>query len=602
MTKKSGGPVEEQPVGGEENRIYARVHNYGEATAHDIEVQFHFSAPYHTVGGEGSFDFYKSVFIADLPAEDYKDVYVIWEPESEEDPHNCVRVKILRLVNDTNEANNGAQQNMRVISSDQASPYPEVAFPFNITNSEPQARLVYFRAEGVPDGWESELTPAKALLNPNQKIQGALKVTPKEGAPACTQHEIQLTAWTPEDHTIIPMGGATVNLQLRNQTEITHQVKYRQCRDRNDDIPATHGIAPRPSGVEGRQDPKLVNTVYNEETYPFYLSVLAELLKGQGEKPVERGCAEIIASGCTTPPRPNETVVLRYEDPAGNPIYKEVMTDENGCFEDFHVVVEGRNWETTAIYPGTDCFGAASSTVVDLEIDIPQTGDQDGDGLIDEEETQGDHDGDGIPNPLDPDSDNDGIIDGQEPPGDLDNDGLDNANDPDSDNDGIVDGSDNTPYGDKPLTTWAISAYYGWFDFDNDLNIKDNFTYGVKIGYNLTNTWTLEWEFGWTPTEDVSGDNGVVYNLNANLLYQFKASPVAPLSYYLTAGIGGLHFNGFSQNQTAFALNGGLGASYRLTPKLSAVMEGRAFYGSPIYNSPGWHLNYRAVIGLRIDL
>ncbi len=601
VTKKSGGPVDEQPVGGEENRIYARVHNSGDATAYDIEVQFHFSAPYHTVGGVGSFDFYESVFIGELPPSDYKDVYVVWQPESDEDPHNCVKVELRRMTNDINSANDGAQQNLRVISSDQASPYPEVAFPFNITNAEPQPQLVYFRAEGVPEDWSSTLVPNKALLNTNQKLQGVLRVTPKEGSPPCNEEEIRVTAWTPLDHTIVPLGGATVDLQLRNRTEINHQVKFRSCREGKRDILVPDGPRDQKETDTAPNQVTVLNTVYTAETYPFYINLLATILGTKGEKPVERGCREMITNGCTNPPRPFETVVIRYEDPAGNPIYKEVTTDANGCFEDFHVVIEGGAWETTAIYPGNDCSGTATSDVVIVELDISRTGDQDGDGLADDEESQGDHDGDGIPNPLDTDSDNDGIIDGEEPSGDIDNDGLDNANDPDSDGDGILDGDDARPYGDQS-NTFNIAGYFGRFYFDNDINIQDNKTYGIRVAYTLGNNWSLEADFGWTPTSDNMANNGTVYNFSAGALYQFYFPSASKLGFYANSGIGLLHFNGFSSSQTAFAINAGLGASYHLLPKIDLILEGSIFYGSPVYTSPNWDLNYRLLLGIKVKL
>src|SRR5690606_13218064 len=109
--------------------------------------------PYHTVDGVGSFDLYKSVFIATLPSDDYKDVYVVWEPLVEDDPHTCVKVYLKRMTNDTNSGNNDAQQNLRVISSDQASPYPEITFDFQTTNDKEAPVLVYFMEEGIPVGW-----------------------------------------------------------------------------------------------------------------------------------------------------------------------------------------------------------------------------------------------------------------------------------------------------------------------------------------------------------------------------------------------------------------------------------------------------------------
>jgi hypothetical protein len=165
--------------------------------------------------------------------------------------------------------------------------------------------------------------------------------------------------------------------------------------------------------------------------------------KGQepGSAPGQR-CARILASGCTQPPRPNETLVVRYEHPDGYPLYRTVTTDAAGCFSDFLVVTEGGPWQVTAEYPGKDCSGSAHTRPSTVGIPLPQTGDADGDGLPDGEEPQGDHDGDGLPGLDDPDSDDDGVPDGREPPGDCDRDGRANVVDPDSDNDGRGDAED----------------------------------------------------------------------------------------------------------------------------------------------------------------
>jgi len=58
----------------------------------------------------------------------------------------------------------------------------------------------------------------------------------------------------------------------------------------------------------------------------------------------------------------------------------------------------------------------------------------------------GDTDGDGLTDDIDPDDDNDGAPDGEDPfPLDTDNDGIDNGDDPDDDADGIPDGDDDYP-------------------------------------------------------------------------------------------------------------------------------------------------------------
>lgn len=418
LTGLSAGPVDEDPIGGEENRIYARVYNTGPATAFDIEVRFLLSAPYHTVGGEDDFDLYKIVFIDELPAGDHRDIFVTWEPDAENDPHNCVRVLLRRLVSDTNSADNEAQQNFTVRYSNQSSPYDEVNFRFQIKNPDPAPKLIYLQEAGVPPTWSKALSPNKRLLANNESVFGELSVKPPDEAQVCTDHEIRITAWTPQGDTLIRLGGTTVDTNLRNRTQLTQKTQVGGCLP---PVDLRRGVTSPPISPIS----PLTNFADNAATQP--------------------NCAVIQALGCTNPPRTNQTIKVRYRDPAGNPVYHDVITDTFGCYEDTYLVIEGGEWETTGYYPGDQCSGPA---VINTDINVPigQTGDQDGDGLPDDDEVQGDADGDGIPNPLDPDSDDDGIPDGDEPQGDTDQDGIDDVIDTDSDNDGIPDGQDPFPY------------------------------------------------------------------------------------------------------------------------------------------------------------
>ena len=87
----------------------------------------------------------------------------------------------------------------------------------------------------------------------------------------------------------------------------------------------------------------------------------------------------------------------------------------------------------------------------DLDLERDDTdGDADGDGIPDDEEGTGDTDGDGTPDYLDEDSDGDGIPDDVEGNVDSDGDGIPDYQDTDSDNDGIPDSEEGTadPDGD----------------------------------------------------------------------------------------------------------------------------------------------------------
>jgi opacity protein-like surface antigen len=271
------------------------------------------------------------------------------------------------------------------------------------------------------------------------------------------------------------------------------------------------------------------------------------------------------------------------------------MTDASGCYSDEHVVVEGGDWKTTAIFNGDACY-ASASMVTEVTVPLPVTGDQDGDGLKDVDEFQGDEDGDGIPGQLDPDSDNDGIKDGDEPKGNCDCDSYDNVIDSDSDNDGIPDGIDPTPYGGTPIYRVFSSGMYHWFDFDKKLPISDGRGFNVRMGVNLHPYWGIEGEVGITPTHDTAQKSGTVYNLNLNGLYYLSTKTVIP---YLTAGVGSLLFNGFSKSDNTLALNGGIGMIGTI-PKMSGLCyraEIKAHYGFGGFSSNG-NLNMQYSLGI----
>lgn len=324
----SAGPGTEQPIAKEVNRVYARVHNAGPAVAHDVEVAFEMSEPYHTIGGEGDFSPRAVRIIPSIPPGEFRDVYFEWTPTGTDDPHSCVRVVLRRLFDDTNPANNNAQQNLTVQESRTNSPYTEVKLDFSITNDTPRPRLVYFRADDVPRAWTHHFAAETALLAPSEKYIGTLTVKPNDEAPVCRNHEIYVTGWTPRGDTLVRLGGTTLNVALRKTAAIDVLAHATPC------------------------------SVGNDETGPF----------GQ------RFCERIVATGCTHPPQPDQTVSVRYTDAAGKPVWREVRTDAAGCFEDSYIARSGGPWTVTAYYPGDGCMSSAKDTV---DISLPPSGEGD---------------------------------------------------------------------------------------------------------------------------------------------------------------------------------------------------------------------------------
>jgi hypothetical protein len=318
----------EHPVEGGANRIYFKIHNPGPGPAFDITVSVRLSEPHHTVGGEDDFNrFLTQKFYPTLAAGGEITDFVEWTPVTGADPHNCIKVIIEDVVNDINTFNNSAQENVDVQESTTASPYEAVTFNFSATNPYDYHQLVYFRAEGVPAGWAATFAEQKRLLSAHERYEGTLTVQPPDDAPVCTDHQIFVTSWLPKGNTLIPLGGATLQVNLRNRTTLTSSTTAVPCQ---------------------RSGPGVAATTYSHAK-----------------------CYTLTTTGCTNPIRANEQIIIRYESPDGEVIYRTVTTDAMGCYSDTYVVAEGGEWKVTVKYPGSDCEGSSSTGSESVTIPLP---------------------------------------------------------------------------------------------------------------------------------------------------------------------------------------------------------------------------------------
>src|SRR5262249_37423989 len=151
---------------------------------------------------------------------------------------------------------------------------------------------------------------------------------------------------------LVPLGGVRVNADLREQTLIADRVTAAKCGD----IKTTHT-------AETTRSPAARSAVqvFGEDgafarASAEYRAYLAQFDKASGSR---MSCAAIHATGCTSPPRPHEKILIRYRDSAGNPVFHEVETDANGCYSDFYVAVSGGDWQATAAYAGDRCSAPA---------------------------------------------------------------------------------------------------------------------------------------------------------------------------------------------------------------------------------------------------
>lgn len=318
----------EQPVEGGVNRIYFKVHNPGPGTAFDVTVSVRLSEPWHTVGGEDDFNrFVAQKFYASIASGAEIVDFVEWTPVVGAEPHNCVKVIIENVVNDINSFNNTAQENVDVQESSTASPYEPVTFHFSATNPYDYYQLVYFRAENVPKGWSANFSEAKRLLNAHERFEGTLTVQPPDTALVCTDRQIFVTSWMPKGNTLIQLGGSTLQINLRNRTTLTATTTGTPCRN--------------------------------------------NIQSSSGSKYSNAKCYTLTTTGCTNPVRANEDIIIRYEDPEGNPVYRIVRTDAMGCYSDTYVVADGGEWKVTVKYPGSKCGGNSTTGVEVVVVPLP---------------------------------------------------------------------------------------------------------------------------------------------------------------------------------------------------------------------------------------
>jgi hypothetical protein len=389
-----GGPPahedRDDPVVGEVNRVYARIWNDGPATAFDFDVRFRISEPYHTVGGEADFDtFVGIVHVASLASGASTNVFVDWTPDDDGKAHACLMVDLINLVGtDTNPHDNWAQENLEKVTSVTASPFHPVDYRFSLTNPYEQEALFYFRAEGAPADWTVTLNPRKILLNPGERVDAIATLAPPPDAKVCSSEMVRITSWSPRGDTLINVGGAAVQVDLRRSTTLTLDADTGRCTP--EQIKQLLGKL-----QDAKPDSREVRWAVRRLTASIslraaerdeILRLLVELgraaLRGEGidigeftqlwftaldrhegrdHDDLVRNCATITAVGCTNPPRPNEEIIVKFTAPDGTVEYQTVMTDANGCFETFLVTVEDGEWDVQAEYEGNDCDGPAKS-------------------------------------------------------------------------------------------------------------------------------------------------------------------------------------------------------------------------------------------------
>ncbi|MCE3608350.1 hypothetical protein LXA47_32810 [Massilia sp. P8910] len=213
----------DDPAIGQVNRIYARVRNFGAATAQNVVVHFDLTDPLGLgINGSNGFQTLGSVDqtafpgLASIPAGGSVDVYIEWTPNVALTPaqiaagtfnfHSCMRVRIDHLANETifgNQDGDGTQENIDYFQAP--------ATGRGVGGGAPNTTVIHLRNDSmvnkkyfnisydrklVPPGWEVSVNGGVfgMELAPNEVRAVPVKITPTSPMPAGSVAKVKVFA------------------------------------------------------------------------------------------------------------------------------------------------------------------------------------------------------------------------------------------------------------------------------------------------------------------------------------------------------------------------------------------------------------------------
>ena len=130
----------------------------------------------------------------------------------------------------------------------------------------------------------------------------------------------------------------------------------------------------------------------------------------------------------------------------------------------------------------------------------------------------------------------------------------------------------------KVFKPFELVPFIGLFFFDNSLGLDDGTVVGARMGYRVTNQLALEVEGGITFTDtSTAGDSGNVIQTLINARYDLYALSSGRWLPYVTAGAGYVFFRDFGNDDEAFTIHGGAGATFDLGESFGLRVDARVF-------------------------
>lgn len=136
-----------------------------------------------------------------------------------------------------------------------------------------------------------------------------------------------------------------------------------------------------------------------------------------------------------------------------------------------------------------------------------------------------------------------------------------------------------TPQNWACSTPWTLTPMVGYHLIDGGLELDDNVSIGLAVGYDLTSNWSIEVGLRYTPTEtSLQPGNNLdvdIWMLIGGVNYNFQ--PEKRLNPYLAAGVGGIVYDidGTNHNDEDFIGYWGGGFNYTISQNTALRVDVR---------------------------
>lgn len=337
-----------------ENRVYARIRNYGTASADDVIVDFYVTDPLGVGIREasgwtliGTADFTTFPDLTKIPAGGEAEVWVNWTPTVpsmrgvDRFPfHSCLQVKVRTVTGE------------RVIS--------------NQDGDREQENIGYFEARRNPFGTYRLVEEEIDLVNPSDE-GGWFWVVPTSEVP---------TSWN------VDVAGGQERFWLDDA-----QVRPIPIRVQ---VPA--GTPPGMYEfvkIEGFHKEEVLDGMGQVEHYSSHPigGMLVEIhtvnessiqIDAFADPAGTCAVSQILVDGCLSVAEAGHVVAITYTDPFGDEMTQTAETDPGGCFSDGIPAGTGGPWEVLAFWHGDDDNASVSSEPVSVSAADPDDLDCDG--------------------------------------------------------------------------------------------------------------------------------------------------------------------------------------------------------------------------------